>query len=76
MLAAYNAGPTRAARWRRLPEAADPELLTERIPYGETRDYVRHVLLNRALYEALYPELEVPSTSGPASLTPASSSLP
>lgn len=75
VLAAYNAGPTRAATWRRLPEAADPELFTERIPYGETRDYVRQVLLNRALYQALYPDLEVGAT-GSAPLTPASSSFP
>lgn len=58
VLAAYNAGPTRANEWRRLPEAEDPELFTERIPYGETRDYVRYVLLHRALYRALYPEID------------------
>lgn len=57
VLSAYNAGPTRAARWRAFPEARDPELFAERVPYPETRDYIRHVLLNRALYAALYPEL-------------------
>lgn len=76
VLAAYNAGPTRAAAWRQLPEAADPELFMERIPYGETRDYVRNVLVNRALYQALYPDLAVGSIPGPAPLTPASSSSP
>lgn len=55
VLSAYNAGPTRAARWRNLPEARDPELFTERVPYPETRDYIRHVTTNRALYRALYP---------------------
>ncbi len=59
VLSAYNAGPNRARRWRELPEAVDPELFTERIPYGETRDYVRHVLLHRAIYAALYPDLEL-----------------
>lgn len=58
VLAAYNAGPTRASEWRRLPEAEDPELFTERIPYGETRDYVRYVLLHQALYRALYADIE------------------
>ena len=58
VLAAYNAGPTRATEWRDLPEADDPELFTERVPYGETREYIRNVLLHRALYRALYPELE------------------
>jgi soluble lytic murein transglycosylase len=45
------------ARWRAKPGAADPELFTERIPYVETRDYVRIVLRNRELYQALYPSL-------------------
>lgn len=58
VLAAYNAGPTRATEWRGFPEADDPELLTERVPYGETREYIRHVLFHRALYRALYPELD------------------
>jgi soluble lytic murein transglycosylase len=57
VLSAYNAGPTRAARWRDLPEARDPELFTERVPYGETRDYIRAVVMHRALYRALYPGL-------------------
>lgn len=56
-LAAYNAGPTRANRWRELPEIDDPELFMERVPYGETRDYIRNVLVHRAIYRALYPEL-------------------
>jgi soluble lytic murein transglycosylase len=58
VLSAYNAGPTRAERWKGLPEARDPELFIERIPYSETREYVRKVLLHRALYQALYPVLE------------------
>ncbi|MDE2653485.1 MAG: transglycosylase SLT domain-containing protein [Gemmatimonadota bacterium] len=53
-LSAYNAGPTRANRWRRMPEAADPERFTERIPFAETRGYVKNVTRNRALYRWLY----------------------
>jgi soluble lytic murein transglycosylase len=67
VLSAYNAGPTRARRWEELPEAADMDLFTERIPYGETRDYVRHVLLHRALYSALYPDLEADPDGAAAS---------
>jgi soluble lytic murein transglycosylase len=55
VLSAYNAGPARATRWRQLPEARDPELFMERIPFNETREYVRHVKLHRALYRELYP---------------------
>ncbi len=54
VLSAYNAGPTRANRWRRLPEAEDPHRFTERIPFVETRGYVKSVTRNRALYRWLY----------------------
>src|SRR5205814_2115638 len=37
-LAAYNAGGTPVARWRRRAGADDPELFVERIAYDETRD--------------------------------------
>jgi soluble lytic murein transglycosylase len=53
-LAAYNAGPTRMTRWRDLPEHGDVELFIERIPFTETRDYVRIVQTNAAMYRALY----------------------
>jgi peptidoglycan lytic transglycosylase len=53
-LAAYNAGPSRVARWRKNPEAADPDLFAERIPFAETRDYVRVVQQNARIYAALY----------------------
>jgi soluble lytic murein transglycosylase len=53
-LAAYNAGDGRVARWSKKPGATDPEVFIERIPFAETRDYVRIVLRNRDLYRALY----------------------
>lgn len=53
-LAAYNAGPARMARWAQQPEYRDPDLWVERIPFQETRGYVRAVLLNWSLYAALY----------------------
>jgi soluble lytic murein transglycosylase len=54
LLSGYNAGPTRARRWSRLPEADDPLRFTEWIPFTETQRYVKNVLLNRAVYEWLY----------------------
>lgn len=54
VLSAYNAGPTRATRWRRYPEARDPLRFTERIPFVETRGYVKNVRRNVGLYRALY----------------------
>jgi soluble lytic murein transglycosylase len=53
-LAAYNAGSGRVARWLTKRGAYDPEVFVERIPFTETRDYVRIVERNRALYRALY----------------------
>lgn len=54
VLAAYNAGAHRVVRWKTRSGSEDPELLTERIPYVETRDYVRIVQRNRSLYQVLY----------------------
>lgn len=51
-LAAYNAGPGNASRWNgSFPlEEEDPELFIERIPFVETRGYVKHVLANAWIY--------------------------
>ena len=55
VLASYNAGPHRWRRWRRFPEASvDEELLIERIPFRETRLYVKLVLRNASLYAHLH----------------------
>ncbi|MFL5384210.1 MAG: transglycosylase SLT domain-containing protein [Longimicrobiaceae bacterium] len=51
---AYNAGPGRARRWRSFPEFRDRELFTERIPFAETRDYVKILTRNVAIYRGLY----------------------
>jgi soluble lytic murein transglycosylase len=53
-LAAYNAGSTPVNRWLARPGTSDPEVFIERIPYVETRDYVRRVLYNQARYSAIY----------------------
>lgn len=47
-LAAYNAGPTRAARW------GGSELTVESIPLDETRGYVADVLEKRREYRERY----------------------
>lgn len=61
-LAAYNAGPHRVQRWRQFPEYSNEELFAERIPFAETRDYVKIVQQNARLYAALYDD----SQSSPA----------
>jgi soluble lytic murein transglycosylase len=54
VLAAYNAGGSRVERWSGRPGADDPEMFTERIPFAETREYVRVVGRNLAVYRQLY----------------------
>lgn len=49
---AYNAGPSRAARWRRANSGRDILVHVENIPFLETRLYVKAVLANRAHYGA------------------------
>ena len=54
VLAAYNAGESRVDRWTTKHGTDDPEVFVERIPYAETRDYVRIIERNRELYRTLY----------------------
>jgi soluble lytic murein transglycosylase len=56
VLAAYNAGEAAVDKWqRRYPDMED-DAFVESISYRETRGYVKRVLQNRRLYEALYGE--------------------
>jgi soluble lytic murein transglycosylase len=50
--AAYNAGPARSRRWRGTLMLA-PEVWAENVPFLETRDYVKKVMTNAAVYAAL-----------------------
>ena len=52
-LAAYNAGPHNARRWLKTFSSEDPDAFVERIPFKETRLYVKLVLRNYAIYKAL-----------------------
>jgi soluble lytic murein transglycosylase len=56
--AAYNAGPSRAQRWRdtRPIEAA---VYIESIPFAETRDYVKKVMSNAMYYAARFGQPSV-----------------
>lgn len=54
-LISYNAGPHRYTRWREYPEfRADAELAIERIPFAETRVYVKTILAYRYIYQRLW----------------------
>lgn len=54
-LMSYNAGPHRYTAWRRFPEfSASTELMIDRIPFTETRRYVKAILAYRYIYSKLY----------------------
>ena len=52
-LAAYNAGPRVARRWLERFPIEDADAFVERIPYKETRLYVKKVLKNYTIYKTL-----------------------
>ncbi|MGN6391320.1 MAG: transglycosylase SLT domain-containing protein, partial [Gemmatimonadales bacterium] len=54
VLAAYNAGVSRVERWSQRIGVDDPEVFTERIPFAETRGYVRAIQRNEDIYRSLY----------------------
>jgi soluble lytic murein transglycosylase len=50
--AAYNAGPGRARRWRDT-HPLEGAIYAETIPFNETRDYVKKVMINTMYYAAM-----------------------
>ncbi len=64
-LAAYNAGPTAVSGWLKLYGDDEP-LLSEVVPYKETRSYIRAIPFQEDLYRRIYldglPDPEPPST--------------
>jgi soluble lytic murein transglycosylase len=55
-IAAYNAGPGAAQRWRKERPGASFDLWVELIPYVETRRYIKRVLGSAAVYAIVYDE--------------------
>jgi soluble lytic murein transglycosylase len=55
-LCAYNGGEGNVDRWLREAHVADTAFTLERVPFSETREYVRRVLSARADYRKEYRE--------------------
>jgi tetratricopeptide (TPR) repeat protein len=53
-LAGYNAGSNRISRWRRQFRGLPDALFVEAIPFTETREYIRKVLVSAVHYGYLY----------------------
>ena len=74
VLAAYNAGARRVERWTQRVGVDDPEVFAERIPFAETRGYVRAIHRNQELYRSLYSWAVPVQLSSPPSPPDAASS--
>ena len=74
-VAAYNAGSGRVRGWLEREGATPLDVFVERIPFRETRNYVRHVVSHYAVYHYLAHreapwKLDLPMTVGPKLLAP------
>ena len=49
--AAYNAGPQRVNAWLPKSRCLDPDVWVERIPFDETRTYVRRIMFFASIYD-------------------------
>ncbi len=72
VLASYNAGKSRADRWKTWGEFAEPIEFIETIPFTETREYVLSVYRNAMVYRAVYPDL----AKAPVRIQPAAATAP
>ncbi len=73
--AAYNAGPSRARRWRD-DKPLEGAVYIESIPFPETRDYVKKVMANAAYYSAVLEKKSVPLKSRLGVIQPPGASEP
>lgn len=58
VLAGYNGGPNRVRRWRESWQDLSDELFVEAIPYAETRNYVKDILVAAVVYGFIYDNEE------------------
>jgi soluble lytic murein transglycosylase len=73
--AAYNAGPSRARRWRDA-RALEGAVYVESIPFSETRDYVKKVMANSVFYAALLDQKPMPLKTRLGAIQPPGGSEP
>jgi soluble lytic murein transglycosylase len=72
-VAAYNAGSGNVERWLKSFGKLPKDLFIEKIPFPETREYVKKVLTGIEIYKRIY---NLPSTKLPEDRTSASSPPP
>ena len=74
--AAYNAGPSRARRWRDAERVLEGAIYVETIPFGETRDYVKKVTANAVFYAAVLENKPTPIKARLGTIPPRSGAEP
>jgi soluble lytic murein transglycosylase len=57
-LLAYNAGLTRVRQWERAARGHPSDKFLETVPFAETRDYVRKILVSSVMYSFLYHDVD------------------
>ena len=74
--AAYNAGPSRARRWRDVNRPLEGAIYIETIPFSETRDYVKKVMANSVFYAALIEKQVTPLKARLGTIAPRGAAEP
>jgi soluble lytic murein transglycosylase len=74
--AAYNAGPSRARRWRDVSRPLEGAVYIETIPFPETRDYVKKVMANSVFYAAMIEKQVTPLKARLGTIPPRSAAEP
>jgi len=65
-IASYNAGPNAVSEWASRYGTEQMDEFIERIPYSETRNYVKKVLRSYDVYERLYGQSRLNDSRKPA----------
>ena len=65
VLCAYNAGESRAQEWSAKFGMRERDVFIERIPFRETRLFVKRNIEHRAAYRRLYPDVVEPLSDKP-----------
>ncbi|HKK15918.1 MAG TPA: transglycosylase SLT domain-containing protein [Gammaproteobacteria bacterium] len=73
--AAYNAGPARVKSWLPKSGCEEADIWVERIPFNETRKYVRRVMFFASIYDWRLHRKVLPLKERMAVITPADNKL-
>lgn len=58
-IGSYNAGPQAVTRWAQMRPGEESDVFVEDIGFKETRNYVKHVMANLAMYDLVYRDAQL-----------------